>query len=39
MLLMTFSEGVVQIVDVDETLIGVVVVAVDADAIASVIAP
>ena len=39
MLLMTFSEGVVQIVDVDETLIGVVVVAIDADAVASVIAP
>lgn len=36
---MTFSEGVVQIVDVDETLIGVVVVAVDADAVTSVIAP
>lgn len=36
---MTFSEGVVQIVDVDETFIGVVVVAVDADAVAAIIAP
>lgn len=39
MLLMTFSEGVVQIIDVDVAFIGVVVVAIDADAVASVIAP
>lgn len=39
MLLMTFSEGVVQIIDVDVAFIGIVVVAIDTDAVAAVITP